>query len=70
MADYIGLRSRDSIIGVMPRLRVQISAVRIPARQRIFSLLSNVQTGPTQTPVRRVSGFFTKEKWRGSGVEY
>jgi len=70
MAHSIGLRSRDSIIGVMPRLRAQRSAVRIPARQGIFSLLSNVQTGPTQPPVRRLSGFFTKEKRRGSDVEY
>jgi len=34
MADSVGLRSRDSIIGVMPRLRAQRSAVRIPARSR------------------------------------
>jgi hypothetical protein len=32
MADSVGLRSRDSIIGVMPRLRAERSAVRIPAR--------------------------------------
>ena len=34
MADSIGLRSRDSTVGVMPRLRAQRSAVRIPARAR------------------------------------
>ena len=31
MADSVELRSRDRIIGVMPRLRAQRSAVRIPA---------------------------------------
>ena len=34
MVDSVGLRSMDSIIGVMPRLRAQRFAVRIPARTR------------------------------------
>jgi hypothetical protein len=34
MVDSVGLRSMDSIISVMPMLRAQRSAVRIPARAR------------------------------------
>jgi hypothetical protein len=55
--------SRDSSAGIVTRLRVGRSGVRIPAEVRDFSLIQNLQTvmGPTQPRIQWVLGFLLED---------
>jgi hypothetical protein len=48
------IRSRGNVVGIMTKLQVGLSGVRMPTKARYFSLLQKFQTplGPTQLPAQ------------------